>query len=391
MSTQLTVGPHTDDAELERFKAIAGETFMVPPDLGRIYFQLAGEQNVRVVRLDGQVIGGLVLLPKGQYFGERKIPTAGIAAVAVAPESRAHGAATELLAQMLIEQRAAGIPLSTLYPATVALYRRAGYELAGANHRMTLPTKAIDVRDRTLPARPVATTDQPLIERVYNEWARLHPGHLDRREFHWFRIRELRGERAQGYVFGPENAIEGYIFIRSLKVEHRFHLHVHDMAAITPAAARRILTFLADHRTVRDEVTLWSGPTDAILMHLGEFPQQVHKHSPWMVRLVHVPRALEARGYPVGLSAELHFAVRDTVLPENDGRFVLHVADGTGHVTPGGRGSLELDVRGLAALYTGYLTPRDVALAHLATGPEESLNIAAALFAGPTPWMRDEF
>jgi hypothetical protein len=47
--------------------------------------------------------------------------------------------------------------------------------------------------------------------------------------------------------------------------------------------------------------------------------------------------------------------------------------------------------RGLAALYSGYRTARELALAGLAEGTEGELESAEAVFAGAFPWMRDGF
>jgi predicted acetyltransferase len=113
-----------------------------------------------------------------------------------------------------------------------------------------------------------------------------------------------------------------------------------------------------------------------------------------MLRVVHVAKALAARGYPDGVEGELHLEVRDDVLPANQGRYMVRVAGGRGEVTPGGRGELKLDVRGLAALYAGYLAPaalRAIGFLEVEGAGEAVLATAARVFAGPEPWMPDFF
>ncbi len=110
-----------------------------------------------------------------------------------------------------------------------------------------------------------------------------------------------------------------------------------------------------------------------------------------MLRVIDVSTALEKRGYPLGMETELHLEVRDNLLPENNGKFVLAVASGRGEVTRGGKGELQLDVRGLAPLYTGLFTPLQLQL----TGQMEATQIAklsaTQIFAGSQPWMPDFF
>jgi predicted acetyltransferase len=111
----------------------------------------------------------------------------------------------------------------------------------------------------------------------------------------------------------------------------------------------------------------------------------------WLLRVVDVRAALTGRGYPPGLETEVHLAVRDEVCPWNNGRFVLTVADGRGEVREGERSDVILDARGLAALYTGYLTPAALQQVGLAAGEPRALAAAGLPFAGPAPWMPDMF
>jgi predicted acetyltransferase len=134
-----------------------------------------------------------------------------------------------------------------------------------------------------------------------------------------------------------------------------------------------------------------SGPGDPLLSLLSEQPYQLTLGDFWMLRVVHVPAALEARGYAEAVRGELHLEVRDEGLPGNAGRWVLTVEGGEGRVRAGGEGRLRLDVRGLASIYSGYFSPEGAAAAGLLEGDPEDLRRAAGFFAGPAPWMPDMF
>src|SRR5262249_31986324 len=109
-------------------------------------------------------------------------------------------------------------------------------------------------------------------------------------------------------------------------------------------------------------------------------------------RVLDVAAAMTARGFPPGVSGEVHVDVAgDDIVPENAGRWLLRVEDGRAEVERGGRGTLRTDVRGLAALYTGFHSPADLRAAGFADGDDASLASATALFAGPHPWMADHF
>jgi predicted acetyltransferase len=385
-------GPYRNEAEHVRFAQIARDSFTFPEPLVEPYFHAVGRENMRVVRRDDEVVGGLAILPMGQFFGGRSIPMGGIAVVAVAPEQRARGAATQLLREMLAELYGAGTPLSSLYPATLALYRRVGYESAGYACEATLPFKDIDLRDRGLAVRRAEERDEPEIRALYQRWAAGVPGMLDRNEFIWGRVHLLRGEATQGYVIRGTDGLEGYAFLLTQFIDfYHANVRVVDVVTITPAAARVLLTFLADFRTTRDNVLVRVGPADPLLGMLREEHYTIERRVPWMLRIVNVEEALRQRGYPRELSGELQLHVEDEDLPQNSGPWVLRVREGAATVERGGRGRLRLHTRGLAALFSGYQRAENLRIQGLADGPADELAGATALFAGPVPWMRDGF
>jgi predicted acetyltransferase len=168
-------------------------------------------------------------------------------------------------------------------------------------------------------------------------------------------------------------------------------MRIRDWAARTPAAFARLQTLVADHRSLVQDV-IWKGPPVDPLLCSPEEQRFQHRGSErWMLRIVDVRAALEQRGYPEGVSADLHLEVADDLLHGNAGRFVLHVADGSGKVTRGGRGDLRCGVRGLSPLYSSMLVPQELARIGWIEGDPTTLATAARIFSGPQPWMADGF
>ena len=113
-----------------------------------------------------------------------------------------------------------------------------------------------------------------------------------------------------------------------------------------------------------EHMTWNGGPLDPLLYLLGEQQTsgsrnkvKIIRSLDWMLRIVDVAGALAARGYPPGLSAELHLDLSDDILPANAGRWVLSVDGGRGQAQPGGAGRLRLDARDLAAIYAAQPLP----------------------------------
>lgn len=348
----------------------------------------------RVLREDGRVVGTVLLVPMGQWFGGRRVPMTGIAAVGVAPDRRGRGTATRLMQGALREAKAGGSPLSTLYPATQPLYRRVGFEQAGSFFEIRTKAANLELGERALSLRPIQFTDAEAIRECYRLQAQQQQGWLDRGPYIWTRVVSPLGETVYGYLVEGEAGVEGYVYLaRHKQQSHGIHLDITltDFVALTPAAGRRLLSFLGDHRSVAEDVVWHGGPSDALLLHLREQTYQVTHRYHWMVRLLDVPAALVTRGYPVGVSGALHLDVADDLFPENHGRFVLEVDAGGARVRRGGDGQMRLDVRTLAALYSGQYTPVGLRAVGRLEADDASVRLATTLFSGPAPCMPDMF
>ena len=80
----------------------------------------------------------------------------------------------------------------------------------------------------------------------------------------------------------------------------------------------------------------WEGPAaDPLLLLVTEQDYSVPYFEQWLLRMLDVPAALAARGYPKGVSGEVHLAVLDDMLPANDGPVILSVANGRGRGSAG--------------------------------------------------------
>jgi predicted acetyltransferase len=294
--------------------------------------------------------------------------------------------------RLLHELRGQGFPLSVLYPATQTLYRRVGYEQAGARYEIRLETHSLDFKERSLQVRPVKPADLPVIQELYRRHASSRQGYLDRGPYVWDRVFHPRSETAYGFLVEGAQGVEGYVWIvRRRKVDLIQELFLTDIVASTPAAARRLLNFLGDHRSLAREVVWTGGPADPLLMLLREQNYQVKLLFHWMVRVLDVPGALESRGYPAGVSGTLHLQVEDDLFPENRGNFTLEVSGGAGRVQRGGSGLMRLDVRALAPLYTGFLSPEALRSVGALAADEDSLRLASTLFSGTAPALPDMF
>jgi predicted acetyltransferase len=386
----IEFGPPRGEDELEALAGILGWAFGFDPADARAWLDHGGLVNVRLARRGVRVLGGLLEIPMGQWFGGRSVSLLGVAGVGVAPEARGEGVALSLMLDTLRSARRRGVLLSALYPATLTLYRAAGYELAGSRYRITADLADLPTERNDLDVSPLEPADANAVEALYRKIASERPGYLDRGAYVWRRARESRKEKYRGFAVRGPGGLEGYAYVSQRDLDDARELVVHDLVTATAAAVRRLTAFFAEHRSTVQALLLRGGAVEPLVFAAPERVFKVALSERWMLRVLDVTGALEARGYPP-VDAAVDFELDDRTLPENAGRYRLEVSGGRARVTPGGSGAVSLDERALAALYTGFLAPATLARAGKLEGDPVALARLALLFAGSPPAMSDFF
>jgi predicted acetyltransferase len=380
-----------DPGDLEALAPIVAWAFNDNPE-GSLSWLKQTPEHVRVARERGRLVGGLLRIPMGHWFGGQRVSALGLAGVAVGATARGSGVALGMLREVFVEARREGIALSSLYPSTVALYRKAGYELAGHYCATKLTLAECPRFQSALTLDELGDEDAPAVERLYAETASERPGYLDRAPYHWDKVRSTHGATVLGVAARGPNGLEGYAYLR-----HTPHsgfpndLKLSDFVAATPAASMKLLDFLACHRSTSEHAIWYGGAADARLFPLPDKIYKVSVDSTWMLRILDVERALEQRGYP-DIERELSLEVSDELLAENRATYRLRVAGGHALVErTSGAGNVRLDVRGLSALYTGFVSAAQLSRAGLLSGSSRSLQTLSLLFSGSAPALADYF
>lgn len=391
MTPQFEYSTLAHPQDIQQLASILEQCYLMSSGDSEIYINRIGTENFRFIRVE-QVIGGLATLAMGQWWGGQHVPMTGIAAVGIAPEYRGSGAAIALMQHTLKELHTQEVPISVLYPATQRLYRKAGYEQGGSYCSWEIPTESIQVREQPLPLQPIIPINHQVFHHLYQQQARLTHGYLDRNPAIWQGlIQPNNQETIYGYFIGDKEQPQGYIIFSQHSTQDSAILQVRDWVILTDAAAQSFWSFVANHRSQIKQVRWKSSVIDSLTLQLPEQTAKISHHERWMLRVINLVKALELRGYPLGIQAELHLEVKDDLLADNNGKFILSVANGRGEVTKGGKGELQLDIRGLAPLYTSLFTPCHLQLAGKLNATETALLAATQIFAGVSPWMINFF
>jgi len=338
----------------------------------------------------GQALGSLLINDFAQHFGGRAVPMGGVGGVVVDPHARGKGVASAMVDTALRRMRDQGQALSVLYPTVPALYRGRGWERAGVLERMTFPMDRLLMSPKAthrLATRRATKADLPDVHAAYLALASTVDGLLDRHE-PTFQPEKLLDLDVATVVHDADGVLRGYLTADRLKEG----LKVHDLVGADLDAQ---LTLLA-------ELTSWAGVLDKVDLRVldpaftGLLTSQAVRFdmstNQWLLRVVDLPAAVAARGWPnaAGLKGgAVDLDVVDAHAPWHAGRHRLVVDDGEVWLEPGGSGAVVLQARALGPWFTGVQSTHALRRAGLLTGDAPLLD---QLVAAPgTPRLADFF
>lgn len=338
-----------------------------------------------------------------QWWHGRSVPMAGVAAVMVAPEFRGQGVGRRLMTDVLAAIGHRGYPVSVLYPATTPIYRSLGWELAGGQYRVSLPARSLrsllapDISRNT----PGTLADEPAGAQHAAAFQRATPDDAARVVEMVGRAHELArhggpntrdAESVAGWLSDPNLfayvAADGFLAYRW----HQDEIAVERIVAVTERTIRELWSIVASHSSVADTVTARVGPSDPLFWLTREPDTHLKHHEMWMLRLVDVPEAIAARGFPMSAQLSLPLNIQDENRDGNSGLWELAVTGGRGTLVPLPEATKPLTIgpRGLAALYGG--TPMaSLRMAGLATGGDPVADSELDGAFGGASFLLDNF
>jgi predicted acetyltransferase len=205
----LRIATEKDRADLT---SLVAHTYGIPGANVPGWFERSEHENVMAYEEDGSLVGCLHLLPMGQFFGGKRVSTAGVQGVAVGVPARGKGAAARMMLEFLREMAARKVALSTLYASTLTLYRRVGYERAGTRFRTSIDLRRFSLPPSHLAVQELSAPDAEC-QKLYRRVASKTDGYLDRGPSCWRRIVAPRDREPRTFTFKSARGLEGYVVV----------------------------------------------------------------------------------------------------------------------------------------------------------------------------------
>jgi predicted acetyltransferase len=379
-----------DPGDIGRSFDIRSRAFGIAPASARAGWEAqaltAIDEGRSVGAYDGELLVGRAMLwPFRQWWGGRVVPMAGVAGVVVSPEYRGRGVGTALMQGIAERAQALGYRVSALYPATVPVYRRLGWELAGIQNRVTVETRLLrDLRGGGPTVRQAGPDDAATmleITRAHHAEGRAN-GPREETEA------EVREELADDAIFAYL-ADDGFV-VYGWEGED---LVVYELQAGDAATARALWSVVGSGSSIAKNVYAYLAPDDPVHWLLEETVARDVQHTRWMLRCIDVSAAIAGRGYPAGTTVDVALVIADEQLPDNAIAGRLRVSEGRGRLVPGAAeaDAVHLGSNGMAALYAGTAVSTLVGSGLVRGGDREALSMLDAAFSGRPAYMLGYF
>lgn len=342
---------------------------------------------------DGTVLATTTTVPFEARVRDAWLDLAGLTGVASRPEHRRQGHVATLVEHRLAEWREEGYLLSALRPFDEGFYARLGWEVGCRYRTATLdPAVLGDAAPDAGRFERVQPDAYGRIEPVYEAWL-AGTTLATRRDETWWTDRVFALPHTDldctAWV-DPAGDVRGYLLYH--RDEDR--LVVDEFAPADPVARRHLLRFLGRQADRVAEVSMTGHRLDRVVDAVrARHGVDVSVQAGQMVRLVDVPRALEAVAYPGVADATLAVAVADDQAPWNDATFAVEVADGTMSVAATEAApDVSLSVGTLSALFVGYRSVEDaVAVGDVEVHDPGAGETLAALFPERPTYLPESF
>ena len=342
----------------------------------------------------GALVGELKVRDYRQFFGGSAVPMGGVASVAVDPHARGRGIASALLDAALPVMRERGQVISALYPTVPPLYRSRGWEQTGNYERAKIRPELFAMLAKpssSVPLERPGPDDLPALHDAYLRFASTVDGMLDRSTAAT-ELTDVLDLDVVEIVPGPDGSVRGFLTANRPDGEQLFTF---DLIAHDEDAGRALLGNLGRWTGILSEIALrivdpawWQLLMTLPMLH------DVTNH-PWMLRVVDLPAAVAARGWPFAqylAPCAVDLEVVDEHAPWHAGRHRL-IADGGKVVCePGGTGAVRLAARALGPWFAGSADTAMLRRAGLLTGDPADAQVLDLLTGAPHPVrMADSF
>ena len=284
-----------------------------------------------------------------------KYPVGFVTSVCTYPEHTGHGIMKRLMIQSLTHMHENHRPFALLYPYSIPLYRRLGWEII--SNKMTYIVKDTQIPRRIKEPgyiRRVEWNDKEFMQ-LHTTFAQKTHGCLFRNNLAWEEYwRWDEDDTKVAIYYSDDNVPYGYM-VYLIKNDI---MHIKEMIYLTHEAQRGLWEFIHAHDSMIDEVRGNNYYSESIAFELddSDIKETIRPYS--MGRIIDVAEFFGSYHFdPDEPEAIFCFEVEDELLPWNNGKFTVKFEHGICTLTDEEpEYAMKLSIATLTTLLLGYKT-----------------------------------
>ena len=315
-------------------------------------------------------------------------PIGFVTSVCTYPEYSGNGIMKRLMLQILTHMRQRQQSLALLFPYSIPLYRRMGWEIV--SNKITY-----SVKDRQIPTKAKAPGyvrrvpwDNEDFKNLHAQFAAATHGCLFRNSLAWEEYwRWDEDDTVVAIYYDPNDRPSGYM-VYLIKDDV---MHIKEMIYLTHEADEGLWEYIRAHDSMIDEVRGSSYYSDPIAFELedGDIKESIRPYI--MGRIVDVEQFLQKyQCDPAGGKARVSFEVEDRFLEWNNRTFTVDFRNGACRlVNARAEHTVRLSVATLTTLLLGYKTAAKLERLGRLQADEETVQLIDDLLFGEIPYISD--
>ncbi|QMV42623.1 GNAT family N-acetyltransferase [Cohnella cholangitidis] len=358
------------------------------------------EQDWGAFDEQGELLSALSIIPFETWIQGRKLAMGGIAGVATWPDARRRGCVSQLLVRSLETMRTNGQTISMLHPFSFPFYHKYGYEMTVERKKYTIETKKLPARTVTPgQVKRMPKPDIEVLDGIYSIFASRYSGTIIRTR-DWWENKILSKNGTVAVYYNESNVPEGYVFYQ---IADRI-MTIHDWVSANEVSRRALWTYVGNHDSMINEVTMIA-PADDPLPFLLPEPRIKQELLPYfMSRIVDAEAFAGLYPWAHGVDGEaVTLVLSDEHAPWNNGAFRLSwSAEGQGRLErlngqsesaarEPASGAVLCDIQALTAMLAGNRSPLLLEEVGRISGSRTNLELLASRIPQRTTHLMDFF
>ena len=389
----------TSPSDLDQYNALLRYAFQVTEqdlaesgwrddEIKQSKFPVLQRANVLGCFDNDKLVSQFAVYPLDMNIYGAVFPVGFVTSVCTYPEYSGHGIMKRLMIQSLTNMRSSGRPFALLYPYSIPLYHRLGWEIVSNKISYV-------VKDRQLPRKSLVDGyvrrvdwDNEDFHRLHSEFASVTHGCLFRNSLAWEEY--WRWDEDDTYVaiyYNKDGAACGYM-VYLIKSDV---MHIKEMIYLNREAHNGLWEYIRAHESMIDEIrgnTYFSEPI-AFEMDDGDIKEMIRPYC--MGRITDIEQFF--RKYPCEPDEKptvVGFDITDELLPWNNRKINILFKNGRCSVTEDAPDiSVGMSIASLTTLLLGYKTADRLYEVERITGTREDVERLDDLLLHKIPYISD--